>query len=114
MGLSFSRNKGVNAYIYTVNNLDGLFLLISLLNGNMKTNKIYALHRFLDWYNRYKNACFKKKGLNTHSILHSAWLSGFIEADGHFSLRSQRQKDQNKRDNLLFLDIIALSLGKTY
>ena len=124
---SISRKKGQNAYIYTVNNLDGLLLLVSLLNGNMKTNKIYALHRLIDWYNQYKRTSFEKKGLNTDSMLSNAWLSGFIEADGHFSLRStesgkypkieckfelsQRQRDQNKRDNLFFLEEIALSLG---
>jgi hypothetical protein len=58
-------------------------------------------------------------------MLSNAWLSGFIEADGHFSLRStesgkyprieckfeisQRQKDQNNRDNLFFFKEIALS-----
>ncbi|TVY94562.1 putative intron-encoded endonuclease, partial [Lachnellula willkommii] len=75
---SLSKKKGANAYIYTVNNLDGLMLLVSLLN----------------------------------------------EADGHFSLRStesgkypkieckfelsQRRKDQNERDNLFFLNEIAI------
>ena len=124
---SISRKKDKNAYIYTVNNLDGLLLLVSLLNGKMKTNKIYALHRLIDWYNEYKNISFEKKKLNTDSVLINAWLSGFIEADGHFSLRStetgkyprieckfelsQTQKDHNKRDNLFFLKEIALSLG---
>jgi hypothetical protein len=123
---SLSRKKGQNAYIYTVNNLDGLLLLISLLNSNMKTNKIYALHKLIDWYNKYKSTSFEKKEINTDSIISNAWLSGFIEADGHFSLRctesgkypkieckfelSQRQKDQNKRDNLFFLEEIALSI----
>ena len=100
---------------------------MSQLNGKMKTNKIYALHRLIDWYNEYKNIYFEKKNLNTDSMLINAWLSGFIEADGHFSLRStesgkyprveckfelsQRQKDHNKRDNLFLLKEIALSLG---
>ena len=132
---SLSRKKYKNAYIYTVNNLDGLLLLVSLLNGKMKTNKIYTLHRLIYWYNEYKNISFcfffffkkDKKKLNTDSMLINGWLSGFIEADGHFSLRStetgksprieckfelsQTQKDHNKRDNLLFLKEIALSLG---
>lgn len=122
---SISRKKGQNAYLYTVNNLDGLLLLVSLLNGNMKTNKIYALHRLIDWYNQYKSTSFEKKKLNTDSMISNAWLSGFIEADGHFSIRStesgkyprieckfelsQKQRDQNKRDNLFFLEEIALS-----
>ena len=45
---SISRKKGLNAYIYTVNNIEGVMLLINLLNGKMKTNKIFALHRLID------------------------------------------------------------------
>jgi hypothetical protein len=45
---SISKKKGQNAYIYSINNIDGLLLLINLLNGNMKTNKIYALHKLID------------------------------------------------------------------
>jgi hypothetical protein len=45
---SISRKKGLNAYIYTVNNLEGIMLLINLLNGKMKTNKIFSLHRLID------------------------------------------------------------------
>ena len=100
-------------------------LLISILNGNMKTNKIFALHRLIDWYNQYKGTNLEKKGLNTEPITSNAWLSGFIESDGHFSLRStesgkypkieckfelcQRQKDHNNKDNLFYLDEIAIN-----
>jgi hypothetical protein len=45
---SISRKRNKNAYIYTINNLDGLLLLVSLLNGSMKTNKIYALYELID------------------------------------------------------------------
>jgi hypothetical protein len=45
---SISRKKGVNAYIYTVNNLKGLLLLIKLINGNMRTNKNFTLHKLID------------------------------------------------------------------
>jgi len=69
---SISRKKGKNAYIYTVNNLDGLLLLVSILNGNMKTNKIYALHKLIDWYDQYKSIYIEKKKLNTQSMTSNA------------------------------------------
>lgn len=122
---SISRKKGLNAYIYTVNSIEGVMLFINLLNGKMKTNKIFALHKLIDWYNEYRGTYIEKKGFNTETILSNAWLSGFIESDGHFSLRStesgkypkieckfelsQKQKNGNK-DNLFFLEEIAISL----
>jgi hypothetical protein len=45
---SIHRKKGLNAYIFTVNNYDGILLLINLVNGKMKTNKLFALHRLID------------------------------------------------------------------
>uniref|UniRef100_UPI0030E0A255 LAGLIDADG endonuclease n=1 Tax=Daedaleopsis nitida TaxID=1140402 RepID=UPI0030E0A255 len=121
---SLSRKKGVNAYILTINNYDGLLLLVSLINGNMRTPKIYALWNLIDWLNlRFKNINLIKKPLNNSSLDSNAWLSGFIEADGHFSIRttttskyprveckfelSQRQNDHNSRSNLDFLEVIA-------
>ncbi len=122
---SLVRRKGQNAYIYTVNNLQGLLLLVNLLNGKMKTNKTYALHRLIDWYNQYKGTSLEKRELNTDSMTSNAWLSGFIEADGHFAListelgkypkieckfeLSQAQKDHKGKDSFFFLEEIALS-----
>ena len=83
---SISRKKGVNAYIYTVNNSKGLLLLIELMNGNMRTNKVFTFYKLIDWFNlKNKDLNFEKKELNTNSLISDAWLSGFIEADAHFS-----------------------------
>lgn len=78
---SLKKKERCNAYILTVNNSEGLILLINLLKKLIKL----ILHKLIDWYNKYRNTT-KKKG--TDSLLSNAWLSGFIEADGHFSLRS--------------------------
>jgi hypothetical protein len=45
---SISRKKGVNAYILIINNYDGLILLTSLINGNMRTPKINNLFNLID------------------------------------------------------------------
>lgn len=123
---SLSRKKGVNAYILTINSLEGLLLLTSLINGNMRTPKIYALNNLIDWLNFKFNSQginIPKISLNISQLDSNAWLSGFIEADGHFSVRttttskyprieckfelSQRQIDHNGRNNLDFLEFIA-------
>nr|QBM31472.1 hypothetical protein [Arthrobotrys musiformis] len=121
---SLTRKKGVNAYILTVNNKLGLLLLLSLINGYMRTPKIYALWKLIDWYNiKDSNLNLEKKPLNTSNLTSDAWLSGFVEADGHFSVRttkndkstrieckfelSQRQIDHNGKSNLYFLENIA-------
>ena len=65
----------------------------------------------------------KKLSLNNKPLIKDAWLSGFIDADGHFSVRtsftgkypkieckfelSQRQKDHLGYNNKLFLNNIC-------
>jgi hypothetical protein len=38
----------------------------------MKTNKTYALHRLIDWYNQYKGTFIEKRELNTESMTSNA------------------------------------------
>lgn len=118
---SLSRKKGVNAYILTVNNNEGILFVISLLNGNMRTPKINSLYKLIDFYKG--NINIEKKPLNNKSLESDAWLSGFIEADGYFQVRStlsgkypkfeckleisQRQTDHKGFSNQEFLNKIA-------
>ena len=51
----------------------------------MRTPKIEALHRFIDWLNkRPNNKALPKLGLDSSPLISNSWLSGFIEADGNF------------------------------
>lgn len=120
---SLSKKKGVNAYILTINSYKGLILIVSLLNGNMRTPKIESLYNLIDWLNSTKDASFVKKPLNNSPLTSNAWLSGFIEADGSFQVRTtlsgkypkleckleitQRQRDHRGSSNLEFLVKIA-------
>ena len=90
----------------------------------MRTPKIQALYDLIDWLNcRFEDINLEKLPLNNSDLSENAWLSGFIEADGHFSLRttsdtkyprveckleiSQRQVDHRGNDNFKFLSLIA-------
>lgn len=66
---SLSRKKGVNAYILTINNYEGLLLVATLLNGNMRTPKIKALHNLIDWLNlKFNNINMINKPLDTSPL----------------------------------------------
>lgn len=125
---SLSKKKGVNAYILTINNIIGLLLIVKLINGKMRTPKIASLNKLINWLNyRYENLDLNLNAdLNKELLTNNSWLSGFIEADGHFALRtteigkyprveckleiSQRKKDHNNLDNYEFLNEIAFLL----
>ena len=120
---SLAKKKGVNAYILTINSYKGLVLIVSLLNGNMRTPKIESLYKLIDWLNNSKNTQFFARPLNDSPLTSNAWLSGFIEADASFQVRTtllgkyprseckleicQRQTDHNGNSNLGFLEKIA-------
>jgi hypothetical protein len=57
-----------------------------LLNGKMRTPKIEALGRLIDWLNARLDEKSKivKLGLDNSSLGNNPWLTGFIEADGNF------------------------------
>lgn len=126
---SLSKKKGVNAYVLTVNNFEGILLVVNLINGYMRTPKIISLFNLIDWLNKRFEMEINKENLDNSGINSNSWFSGFIDADGHFSVRtsilskypkieckfelSQRQVDHNKEDNFLFLNIIAEFLNTT-
>ena len=50
----------------------------------MRTPKIEALHRLIDWLNAKNQTQLVKLGLDSSSLGDNSWLAGFIEADGSF------------------------------
>ncbi len=97
------RMKGKNAYRYTINSGKGLVRVISLLNGKMKTGKILKLYQLIDWVHQNmkpKNLVFLKLPINSEPLEQNAWLSGFIEADGHFSIRTTSSQTSRKSESI--------------
>jgi len=89
---SLCRIKGVNAYRLTANNYEGVILLVNILNGYMRTPKIemlYLLIKFLN--NRFPNLNLIPLSKDLSNLDSNEWLSGFIDADGHFYV-SVREK----------------------
>ena len=89
--LQYPKNtKYVNLLFQDITSLERISVLI---NGKMRTPKIEALHRMIDWLNARsttsnvqsnKPELLSKLGENTGSLRDNPWLTGFIEADGNF------------------------------
>lgn len=56
---SLTRKKGVDAYILTINSYQGILLVISLINGKMRTPKIYSVNALIDFFNKTKGTSIK-------------------------------------------------------
>ena len=78
----------------------------------MRTPKIEALHRAIHWYNNYilnnkesnlpstksilsKIKPLEMKPLDNSNIDSNAWLSGFTDADGNFSINIHLRSNKN-------------------
>ena len=72
----------------TINNFEGLILIANLINGYMRTPKINALYKLIDWLNNRFDLDIEKKGKDISNIDSNSWLAGFIDADGLFSVRT--------------------------
>jgi hypothetical protein len=45
---SISKKKGSNAYVLSINKSEGVILVTNVINGYLRTPKIYALYRLID------------------------------------------------------------------
>ena len=89
---SISKIKGVNACRLTINDFEGIMLLINLLNGYFRTSKIVMFYNLIDFLNlKFPYLNIKKKNKNVSAINTDAWLSGFIEADGSFFVNATKK-----------------------
>lgn len=91
--------KDVNACRWIINSKDGLFKIIELINGKIRTPKITKFNEFVVFINTHYNSNFISKPLDTSSIINNAWLSGFIDADGSFSINIRQKSLQGKGKN---------------
>jgi len=86
---SIQVRKSQNAVLWIVNSLSGIIFITKLINGCMRTPKIEALHKLIDWLNDNVSNCnISKLPLDTSSLGNNGWLAGFSEGDGYFEVRS--------------------------
>lgn len=98
--------------LWQIQELLGVFKMTKLINGFMRTPKHEALCRVIDWFNDYiKNNLnsklpatkeilsslylLEKKPLDDSAIDSNAWLAGFMDADGNFSITLSKRTNKH-------------------
>lgn len=104
------QNRGY--VLWQIQDIVGVYTIISIINGYMRTPKIEALHRAIHWYNNYiinnkesklpstksilsKINPLEIKPLDNSNIDSNAWLTGFTDADGNFSINIHLRSNKN-------------------
>ena len=96
LGCGFiQKPKEGNYYLFEVQNIEGLLKLANLINGKMRTPKIEALDRLINWLNNKKNSSIVCLGLDTSNLNSNSWFAGFSDADSYFQVSLIHDKELN-------------------
>ena len=122
-------SKSDRGYIlWQIQDIVGVYTIVKIINGFMRTPKIEALNRCIDWLNYYiyynkesklastklilsKIQHIESKSLDNSPIESNSWLAGFTDADGHFSINIHKRSNKNSIRVQLFY---RLEIRQTY
>lgn len=88
--------------------------IIHLINGHIRTAKIEALSRVIDWFNDNSDTNINKLPLDESSIDSNAWLAGFSQNHSLFYMIPQKKNNNDLKITLKFelADNIVIKTGK--
>jgi hypothetical protein len=119
-------DKHVNAFRFIVSDINSIFILAHLFNGNLVLN--HRIDQLSKWIKILQSKSFRieASNLNNHSkiSLKNGWLSGFIDSEGCFNVTVKARSsmrlgyrivmrfllDQNDQTVLIFISNL-LSTG---
>lgn len=81
--------------IWQIQNKEDILEMVKLINGYMRTPKIEALHRVIKWYKDFDGIDINPLKLDLSPIESNAWLAGFSDGDGNFSINITNRKKKS-------------------
>lgn len=105
--------KNAGYLIWHIQKTEDVVKIVNIINGYMRTPKIEALHRAINWFNDFDKCNINCLGLDLSPIDSNAWLAGFTDGDGNFSItfdRKKKGKFTSKRVQTFF----RLEIRQTY
>lgn len=85
-----------NTLRYIIGDIEGIKLVISLIHNKMRSPKNIRLNQIILFMNEKYNLTITESLLDNSSLLTNSWLTGFIEADGHFWVKYRLPKEKTE------------------
>jgi len=76
-----------NVIIYIIGDIRGLNTFINIVHNKLRTPKNETFNQLIDFLNLKYNWDISKSKIDKSSFSSNSWLTGFIEADGHFGVK---------------------------
>lgn len=108
------KKKEAGHILWQIQKLDDVIKIINIINGYMRTPKIEALHRAINWLNEFSNTTISCLNLDLSPIDSNAWLAGFTDGDGNFSINLTDRKKNGLITSKRIQTFFRLELRQTY
>jgi hypothetical protein len=120
-GVVYSKENAGHV-LWQIQKKEDVIKIINIINGYMRTPKIEALHRAIIWFNEFYN-CHSCKantgkidclGLDYSPIDSNAWLAGFTDGDGNFSINLTNRKKKGNITSKRVQTFFRIELRQNY
>lgn len=106
--------KNAGCVIWHIQTPADVTKIIHIINGFMRTPKIEALHRMVDWFNNNMDFNIKPLDLDLSPIDSNAWLAGFSDGDSNFSITLTDRKKKGNITSKRVQTFFRIELRQTY
>ena len=100
--------------IWHIQKIEDVIKIINSINGYMRTPKIEALQRAINWFNESYNYNIECLDLDQSPIDSNAWLAGFTDGDGNFSITLTNRKKRGNITSKRIQTFFRIELRQTY
>lgn len=106
--------KNAGYVLWQIQKTEDVIKIVNIINGYMRTPKIEALHRAINWFNDFYNCNINCLGLDLSPIDSNAWLAGFTDGDGNFSITLTDRKKKGNISSKRVQTFFRLEIRQTY
>lgn len=108
------KKKEAGHVLWHIQKLEDVIKIINIINGYMRTPKIEALHQAINCLNEFYSCNINCLNLDLSPIDSNAWLAGFTDGDGNFSINLTDRKKNGQITTKRVQTFFRLELRQTY